>query len=42
MKALVTGGARYFGELLSRKLLERSYSVRIFDINRPRETVPQH
>ena len=40
MKALVTGGAGYFGELLSRKLLERSYSVRIFDINRPRETVP--
>src|SRR6266481_245692 len=40
MKALVTGGAGYFGELLSRKLLERSYSVRIFDVNRPRETVP--
>jgi nucleoside-diphosphate-sugar epimerase len=38
MKALVTGGAGYFGELLSKKLLERGYSVRIFDINRPAYT----
>ena len=35
MKALVTGGAGYFGELLTRRLLERGYSVRILDINRP-------
>jgi nucleoside-diphosphate-sugar epimerase len=40
MKALVTGGAGYFGELLSRKLLERGYSVRIFDVNRPTYTDP--
>ena len=41
IKSLVTGGAGYFGELLSRKLLERGYSVRIFDVNRPRITIPQ-
>ena len=41
MKALVTGGAGYFGELLSRKLLERGYSVRIFDVNRPTTTDPR-
>jgi nucleoside-diphosphate-sugar epimerase len=35
MRALVTGGAGYFGELLARKLLERGYSVRIFDVNLP-------
>ena len=41
MKALVTGGTGYFGELLSRKLLERGYSVRIFDVNRPTSTDPR-
>ena len=35
IKALVTGGAGYFGELLSRQLLERGDSVRIFDLNAP-------
>jgi len=35
IKALVTGGAGYFGELLTRKLLERGDSVRIFDVNTP-------
>jgi nucleoside-diphosphate-sugar epimerase len=40
MKALVTGGAGYFGELLSKKLLERGYSVRIFDVNRPASIDP--
>ncbi len=35
LKALVTGGAGYFGELLTRRLLERGASVRIFDVNRP-------
>ena len=35
IKALVTGGAGYFGELLTRKLLERGDSVRIFDLNAP-------
>lgn len=40
MRALVTGGAGYFGELLARKLLERGYSVRIFDVNPPTVTYP--
>ena len=35
MRALVTGGSGYFGELLVRKLLDRAYEVRIFDLNRP-------
>jgi len=33
IQALVTGGAGYFGELLTRKLLERGDAVRIFDVN---------
>src|SRR4051794_24555773 len=37
MKALVTGGAGYFGNLLAKKLLELGYSVRVFDLNRPEE-----
>jgi len=40
MRALVTGGAGYFGELLSTKLLERGYWIRIFDVNRPTLTCP--
>src|SRR5215475_9431055 len=40
MRALVTGGAGYFGELLSTKLLERGYWIRIFDVNRPTLTYP--
>ena len=39
-KALVAGGAGYFGELLTRRLLERGYSVRIFDVNLPTNTYP--
>jgi nucleoside-diphosphate-sugar epimerase len=35
IKALVTGGAGYFGALLTRRLLERGVSVRIFDLNPP-------
>src|SRR5947207_14495436 len=40
MRALVTGGAGYFGSLLARKLSERGYAVRIFDLQRPDETCP--
>ena len=40
IKALVTGGAGYFGDLLTRRLLERGYSVRIFDINLPVDACP--
>jgi nucleoside-diphosphate-sugar epimerase len=40
MKVLVTGGAGYFGELLSKTLLARGYSVRIFDLNRPTHIYP--
>ena len=40
IKALVTGGAGYFGELLTRRLLERGYSVRIFDVNRLSDNYP--
>lgn len=40
MKALVTGGAGYFGELLCKKLHERGYQVRIFDNRRPHDPVP--
>jgi nucleoside-diphosphate-sugar epimerase len=40
IKSLVTGGAGYFGELLTRKLLERRHLVRILDVNLPAETYP--
>jgi nucleoside-diphosphate-sugar epimerase len=39
-KCLVTGGAGYFGELLTKKLLERGHSVRIFDVNLPVDAYP--
>lgn len=32
---LVTGGAGYFGETLSRKLLDQGHHVRVLDLNRP-------
>jgi nucleoside-diphosphate-sugar epimerase len=35
VRALVTGGAGYFGELLVRKLLQSDYQVRILDLTRP-------
>src|SRR5689334_1543461 len=38
IKALVTGGAGYFGELLTRKLLDRGDAVRIFDVNASMDT----
>ncbi len=34
-RALVTGGSGYFGSLLTRKLRERGYAVRIFDLHAP-------
>ena len=37
---LVTGGAGYFGDLLTRRLLERGDFVRIFDINHPTDVYP--
>jgi nucleoside-diphosphate-sugar epimerase len=40
IKSLVTGGAGYFGDLLTRKLLERGYFVRILDINLPADNYP--
>lgn len=40
IRSLVTGGSGYFGDLLTRKLLARGYSVRIFDINLPTDTSP--
>jgi nucleoside-diphosphate-sugar epimerase len=40
IKSLVTGGAGYFGDLLTRKLLERGYFVRILDINLPADHYP--
>jgi nucleoside-diphosphate-sugar epimerase len=40
IRSLVTGGAGYFGELLTRKLLNRGDSVRVFDINPPEESDP--
>src|SRR5262245_43970772 len=41
MKSLVTGGAGYFGDLLTRKLLKRGYSVRILDISLPADNYPE-
>jgi nucleoside-diphosphate-sugar epimerase len=38
MKALVTGGSGYFGQLLVEEALRAGHSVRIFDIARPDET----
>ncbi len=40
IKALVTGGAGYFGEVLTRRLLERGDSIRIFDVNGPTDIAP--
>ncbi len=40
IKFLVTGGAGYFGELLTHKLLERGNRVRILDINPPAANYP--
>jgi nucleoside-diphosphate-sugar epimerase len=40
IKSLVTGGAGYFGDLLTRKLLERGDYVRILDIHRPVANYP--
>jgi nucleoside-diphosphate-sugar epimerase len=40
MKALVTGGAGYFGDLLARRLQARGDTIRIFDINRPADLCP--
>src|SRR5437016_4715061 len=36
-KALVTGGAGYFGDLLVRRLREREYDIRILDLCKPEE-----
>lgn len=40
-RALVTGGSGYFGEVVARRLLERGYQVRVFDLvdnaDRPKE-----
>jgi len=35
MRALITGGAGYFGSLLARKLRARGYQCRVLDINTP-------
>jgi nucleoside-diphosphate-sugar epimerase len=37
-RALVTGGAGYFGDLLVRKLQECAYEVRILDLHMPQES----
>ncbi|HUK42065.1 MAG TPA: NAD-dependent epimerase/dehydratase family protein [Candidatus Acidoferrales bacterium] len=40
IRSLVTGGAGYFGELLTRKLLQRGDSVRVLDLNPPLDADP--
>lgn len=35
INALVTGGSGYYGELLTKKLLDQNYNCRIFDLNEP-------
>ncbi len=40
IRSLVTGGSGYFGDLLTRRLLERDYFVRILDVNLPADTYP--
>lgn len=39
MKVLVTGGSGYFGELLTKKLLQRGYDCSILDINKPDSSI---
>lgn len=40
IKSLVTGGAGYFGDLLTRRLLQRGGFVRVLDINPPIDVYP--
>jgi nucleoside-diphosphate-sugar epimerase len=39
-RALVTGGAGYFGDLLVRRLREGAYEVRVLDLCKPEEPYP--
>src|SRR6185312_14526684 len=39
-RALITGGSGYFGSLLLRKLLERGWTCRVFDLNDAEDRPP--
>ena len=40
-KILITGGSGYFGETLTKKLIDLGYDCSIFDLNHPSKLIGQ-